>query len=197
MTKTAGRTLTLKEFLRLPEVKPAREYEDGEVTRKPMPSIWHGVIQRLLSVVFTAYFNLRPDGDGGSEIRCLIGVPGRQRPYVPDYVVVLNAAARGFFGNRTFQGAPDLAVEIRSPDDRPGARERKIAFYLANGVGMVWDIDPDRRTVTLRTADGATQVLTDANILDGGEALPGLRVPVREILPQERPEPTPIQPTFP
>jgi Uma2 family endonuclease len=188
MTRAAGRTLTLEEFLRLPEVKPAREYEDGEVTRKPMPSIWHGVIQRLLSVVLTAYFNLRPDADGGSEIRCLIGSPGRQRPYVPDYVVVLNATARGFFGNRTFQGAPDLAVEIRSPDDRPGARERKIAFYLTNGVPMVWDIDPDRRSVTLRTAHGVTQTLTDADTLDGGDILPGLRVTVREILPAVPPE---------
>lgn len=192
MTRAAGRTLTLEAFLRLPEVKPAREYEDGEVTQKPMPSIWHGVIQRLLSVVFTAYFNLRPDGDGGSEIRCLIGAPGRQRPYVPDYVVVLNASARGFFGNRTFHGAPDLAVEIRSPDDRPGARERKIAFYLANGVRMVWDIDPERRTVTHRASNGVERTLTDAGTLDGGDVLPGLRVPVREILPAVRPERAPI-----
>lgn len=192
MSKTTGRTLTLDEFLRLPEVKPAREYEDGEVTRKPMPSIWHGVIQRLLSVVFTAYFNLRPDGDGGSEIRCLIGAPGRQRPYVPDYVVVLNAFSRGFFGNQTFHGAPDLTVEIRSPDDRPGARERKIAFYLANGVRLVWDIDPENRSVILRTADGVTQALTDADIIDGGDVLPGLHVAVREILPRVRPEPSSV-----
>jgi Uma2 family endonuclease len=194
MAKTAGRTLTLEEFLRLPEVKPAREYEDGEVTRKPMPSIWHGVIQRLLSVVFTAYFNLRPDGDGGSEIRCLIGATGHQRPYVPDYVVVLNAFARGFFGNQTFHGAPDLAVEIRSPDDRPGARERKIAFYLANGVRMVWDIDPEKRSVTLRTADGVIQTLTDADTIDGGDVLPSLHVSVREVLPKVRPEGTPNPP---
>lgn len=185
MANAARPALTLEEFLRLPEVKPAREYEDGEVTRKPMPSIWHGVIQRLLSVVFTAYFTLRPDGDGGSEIRCLIGAPGRQRPYVPDYVVVLDAA-RGFFGNRMFAGAPDLAVEIRSPDDRPGARERKIAFYLAHGVRMVWDIDPERRTVTVLTPDGGSQTLTEAGAIDG-DALPGLRVAVRDILPQPRP----------
>jgi Uma2 family endonuclease len=189
MPKETGRTLTLEEFLRLPEVKPAREYEDGEVTRKPIPSIWHGVIQRLLSVVFTAYFNsLRPDGDGGSEIGSVFGAPGRKRPYVPDYVVVLNAIARGFFGNQTFQGAPDLAVAIRSPDDRPGSRERKIAFYLANGVRMVWDIDPDRRSVTLRTADGITQTLTDADTLDGGDVLPSLHIAVQEILPKVRPD---------
>lgn len=187
MANTTRRALTLEEFLRLPEVKPAREYEDGEVTRKPMPGIWHGVVQRLLSVVFSAYFERRPDGDGGSEIRCIIGPPGRQRPYVPDYVVVLDAIARGFFGNRTFQGAPDLAVEIRSPDDRPGARERKIAFYLANGVGMVWDIDPAKRTITALTAEGAARTLTDADELDGGAVLPGLRVAVRDILPRPHP----------
>ncbi len=183
MANTARRALTPARFLRLPDAKPARDFEDGEVTRKPAPSIWHGIIQRLLSVVFTAYFDLRPDGDGGSEIRCLIGSPGRRRAYVADYVVVLNATARGFFGNRTFEGAPDLAVEIRSPDDRPGARERKIAFYLAHGVRMVWDIDPNARTVTVLTLDGAGQTLIDSTEIDGGDVLPCLRIAVRQILP--------------
>lgn len=184
MAKVTKRTITLDAFLRLPEVKPAREYEDGEVIRKPMPSIWHGVIQRLLSVIFTRYFDLRPDGDGGSEIRCLFGPPGRQRPYVPDYVVVLDAISRGFHGNRTFVGAPDLAVEIRSPDDRPGARTGKIAFYLANGVRMVWEINPERRQVTVLTPDGDRQILIDGDEISGGDVLPGLRVPVHAILPK-------------
>jgi Uma2 family endonuclease len=189
MVRASGQPLTLDQFLCQPEVKPAREYEDGEVVQKPMPSIWHGVIQRLLSVVFSAYFSRRPDADGGSEIRCVFGPAHWPRSYVPDYVVVLDAAARGFFGNRGFGAAPDLAVEIRSPDDRPGARERTVAFYLAHGVRMVWQIDPELRTVVVRLPGGEPRRFTEAGVIDGLDVLPGLGVPQRDILPATRPPP--------
>jgi Uma2 family endonuclease len=37
MTSTASKPLTLEEFLKLPETKPASEYIDGEIIQKPMP----------------------------------------------------------------------------------------------------------------------------------------------------------------
>src|SRR5207248_4392981 len=41
--------------------------------------------------------------------------------------------------------APDLVVEVLSPDDRPGAVLAKVADWLSAGTKLVWVIDPMRR----------------------------------------------------
>lgn len=174
-------TLTLDEFLRLPETEPASEYADGEVVQKTMPVFDHGVVQRLLSFVLTLYLRTHRGGDAGSEIRCIFDAPGRQRTYVPDYIYVREG--RVARGPRPYRGAPDLAIEILSPDDRMSRVMTKIRFYLENGVRLVWLIDPDRRTVTVFTTPERGRILTDGDTLDGGDVLPGFACAVAEILP--------------
>lgn len=180
---TATTKLTLAEFLRLPETKPASEYEDGEVCRKTMPTAWHGLIQRLLSFVFTVYLREHPIGDAGSEIRCIFGPSGRERTYVPDYVFVVGVPPGFGAVNGPYTGAPDLAVEILSPGDTMTRVRRKLRFYLENGVRLVWLIDPDDRTVTVMTTTSASTTLFEDDELDGGNVLPGFHVRVGEILP--------------
>src|SRR3954464_15362773 len=41
--------------------------------------------------------------------------------------------------------APDLAVEVLSPDDRPGETLAKVGDWLDAGAQLVWVIDPERR----------------------------------------------------
>lgn len=183
ITKAKARTLTLDEFLRLPETKPAREYDDGEVSKKPMPDTWHGYIQRLLSFVLTLYLREHPIGDAGSEIRCVFGPTGGERSYVPGYCFVFGVPP-GFAPRRgPWRGPPDLAVEILSPDDRMTRVNRKLEFYLHNGVRLVWLIDPDNRTITVMTVLTSATVLRDGDTLTGGDVLPGFAVAVRELLP--------------
>lgn len=178
---TTSTALTLDEFLLLPETEPGSEFIDGEVVQKTMPTWDHGLIQRLLSFVFTLYLRAQPAGDAGSEIRCIFGPPGRARTYIPDYVFVIRERLQA--GGEPFRGAPDLAVEILSPDDRMPRVMRKLRFYLAHGVRLVWLLDPERRTVTVFHPSGAVAVLTDEDMLDGGDVLPGFSCAVREIMP--------------
>lgn len=173
--------LTLAEFLALPETEPASELIDGEVRQKPMPTWDRGVIQRLLSFVLTLYLQSHPIGEAGSEVRCIVGPAGGERPLVPDFIFV--RADRLRRGEQHFHGAPDLAVEILSPDDRMTVVMEKVRFYLAHGVRLVWLIDPDRRTVTVMAPPGTTRILTEDEMLDGGDVLPGFACAVREILP--------------
>ena len=172
--------LTLDEFLALPETEPASELIDGEVVQKPLPTWDHGVIQRLLSFVLTLFLRAHPIGDGGSEIRCIFGPAGAERPYVPDFIFV--RADRLQRREQHFHGAPDLAVEILSPDDRMTSVMDKLRFYLAHGVRLVWLIDPQRRTVMVMTPH-VTRILTEDELLDGGEVLPGFSCAVRDVLP--------------
>ena len=79
--------------------------------------------------------------------------------------------------------APDLAVEIVSPNDRWTTVTGKVDAYLAAGVRLVWVIEPTRRTVRVYTSDGAERRLqagTDA-LLEGDDVLPGFRLSVADL----------------
>ena len=45
MVQTSAQTLTLEEFLKLPETKPASEYIDGQIVQKQMPQGKHSIIE--------------------------------------------------------------------------------------------------------------------------------------------------------
>lgn len=48
MAQTSTKTLTLEEFLKLPETKPASEYINGKVVQNPMPQGKHSQLQGKL-----------------------------------------------------------------------------------------------------------------------------------------------------
>lgn len=77
--------------------------------------------------------------------------------------------------------APDLAVEVLSPSDRMADTLAKIAMYLAAGVVMVLLVDPSAQTILVFRPDESVTMLSVDDWLDGGDILPGLRVPVSEI----------------
>jgi len=80
-----------------------------------------------------------------------------------------------------FPGAPDLAVEVLSPDDRPGPVGSKVAEWLEAGSLAVWVVDPRERTVTVHEPSRGPRVLSESDRVHGGEALPGFDLAVREI----------------
>jgi len=69
--------------------------------------------------------------------------------------------------------APDLVVEVLSPDDRPGETLANVGDWLEAGTRLVWVIDPDRRSARVYRADGSESVVTDNESLNGEDVLPG------------------------
>ena len=186
MTATAKR-LTLEQFLAQPETEPASEYVCGEVRQKPMPTNAHSILQLYIGMLlyqFVAGTNL---GRVRTEWRCIFGPPGRERPYIPD--VVYSSFERMPPVNATEQPylmvAPDLAVEILSPEQDAGRFAAKLRFYLLHGVRLVWVVDPSSRTVTVyQPGQEDERVLREGDTLDGGAVLPGFAAPVSEIMRQ-------------
>jgi Uma2 family endonuclease len=74
--------------------------------------------------------------------------------------------------------APDLVVEVLSPDDRPGETLAKVGDWLDAGCALVWVIDPERRVARVYRADGSQDAVTTQGALAGEELLPGLRIPL-------------------
>lgn len=80
-----------------------------------------------------------------------------------------------------FPGAPDLAVEVLSPGDRPGEVSEKVSEWLQAGAQAVWVLDPADRTVTIHAAGQWPRRLGPEDVLCGGNALPGFEIVVGEI----------------
>lgn len=80
-----------------------------------------------------------------------------------------------------FEGAPDLIVEIISATDKYVYVNEKIVFYLESGAQLIWVVDPFCQLVTAYYSDRTGGLLMIEDELDGGEVLPGFRVPVAEI----------------
>ncbi len=78
--------------------------------------------------------------------------------------------------------APDLVVEILSPSDRPGDVLGKVADWLSAGTRLVWVIDPERRLVRIYRADGADEIVTREQALNGADVVPGFACQLATIL---------------
>ena len=78
-------------------------------------------------------------------------------------------------------GAPDLAVEIKSPGDRRSEIRTKVDDYLARGVRMVWVVDPKWKTVTRHLPHASPVTFGMDDMLDGGDIVPGFTCPVQRL----------------
>ena len=83
MLQISSKTLTLEEFLKLPETKPASEYIDNRIIQKPMPQGKHSVIQGEFVTVSNAVLKPERIARAFPELRCTFG----GRSIVPDVSV--------------------------------------------------------------------------------------------------------------
>jgi Uma2 family endonuclease len=78
--------------------------------------------------------------------------------------------------------APDLAVEVLSPGDRPGVVLAKVADWLSAGTRLVWVVDPERRLARVYRHDGSESIVTADGALEGEDLLPAFSCSLASIL---------------
>lgn len=76
---------------------------------------------------------------------------------------------------------PDLAVEVITPSDSYRQMREKAAYYLANGVKLVWLFNPETLLVDVYRANGERLLIGESDVLDGGDVLPGFAMPVSDV----------------
>ena len=163
----------------LPETKPETEWVRGRALQKVSPTYSHAVLQRLLATAFGAWADEGERGRVGTEWRFRIAPPGEVvRPLVPDVSFMAYADLPIDAPRSAIElplGAPTVAVEILSPDDRRADVEDKIATYLRAGTRLVVVVDPNREAVHVH--DGARRTLHAGEALTH-DALPGFALDV-------------------
>jgi Uma2 family endonuclease len=85
-------------------------------------------------------------------------------------------APRGFIA-----GAPDLAVEVRSPDDSLAKLRAKATEYLEAGARLVWIIDRRTRKAYVYRPGQAPATMSMHDVFDGEDVLPGFEIPVARL----------------
>jgi Uma2 family endonuclease len=180
-------TMTVTDFdiwADLPENRARRlEYIGGEIVEVPSNPYVSMIAVRIIGFLLE-YLKVNDlgwvTGEGGGYM-----VAGER--YAPDAAFISRArqpqlARKGYNPN-----PPDLAVEVISdPDNREEqtALRVKTTNYLAAGV-VVWVVDYVMRVVEVHQPGKPVTVLAEDTILEGGDRLPGLMIPVKDIFPEE------------
>lgn len=78
-------------------------------------------------------------------------------------------------------GAPDMAVEVVSPNDLYTEVDEKVTDWLDAGTRLVVVVNPRKRTVTVYRSHTQIVVLREQETLDGHDVIPGWSLLVASI----------------
>ncbi|QDZ38498.1 Uma2 family endonuclease [Euhalothece natronophila Z-M001] len=146
MVQISDKTITLEEFLKQPETKPAQEYINGQIIQKPRQQGKHSILQCELVNTINGIVKKERIAHAFPELRCTFGgssiVPdvtvfAWERIPVDESVDIANV----------FPLAPDWIIEILSPDQSSTKVTGIILHSLNHGSEMGWLIDPKARSI--------------------------------------------------
>ncbi len=181
MVKAPTQTLTLSEFLKLPETKPASEYINGQIIQKPMPQGKHSKLQGKLVTAINEVVEVQRIALAFPESRCTFG----GRSIVPDVAVFawerIPLDQNGDVAN-VFQAAPDWTIEILSPDQSQTKVTGNILHCLKHGSRLGWLIDPDIRSVLVYPTGQQPELLQKVgDVLPVPDLVEGLQLTVGDL----------------
>ncbi len=175
------------EFVHRPENADKQlELIDGEIIEMPAPGEEHG----YLAGEFYHHFRL-------FDPERKMGVPTVESGYytlddrytvlAPDAAFRLRDRADAPLNKRWASAMPDIAVEIKSPNDSMAKMRRKAEIYLRHGAGLVWIVIPDKQAVEVcrldENGDIQTEFIDAEGSLSGEDILPGFELKLTRLFP--------------
>jgi Uma2 family endonuclease len=186
MATTATRPLTTADLLAIPDDGRRRWLIRGELREQEVTirNRFHSIA--MANLTGELYIWRRAQSQPSGTVVCgeagviLPGDPettiGVDVAYVPPDVTV-----RQTEDTTLVEGVPALIVEILSPSDKVEEIDEMITAYQRAGVPLVWVVDPRDRTVTIYRLGKKPAFVNEEQELDGGDVLPGFRVPVARL----------------
>lgn len=159
------------------------ELWNGVLVEMPSPSPLHGFIVAALLHRLMGYLDSHPIGyavGDSNDFALATGVI-----FKPDAAFISKKRLPQL--PQRYELAPDLAVEVVSPSNTPGELADKVETYLRYGTLLVWVIYPKEKTIRIYRPGEGDQITMQKvglnDMLTGGEVLPDLTIPVRQIFP--------------
>ncbi len=186
MRATADRVTkawTEAELRALPEDGFIHEVVNGELVMSPKKDFFHGHIAMRLGA---ALHHFATEHRLGVVLDSSTGFWMKNRncrapdiSFIPKARLVrlrFKASTRKFF-----PGAPDLAVEILSPNNTRAEIDERLRDFFASGTQIAWIINPAEECVEVCQAPTQRKLLGSGADLDGEHLLPGFRYPIAEL----------------
>ncbi|MBZ0305790.1 MAG: Uma2 family endonuclease [Anaerolineae bacterium] len=176
-------THTIEDFWQVVEQNPDQRFELIEgVIHAMSPSFTPSKIALRIAARLLTFVDEHQPGhvtgaDGGYEM-------AENTIFVPD-VGFIKKEHLPDIPPRHVPMPPDLAVEVFSPTDSAKTTHRKAMKYIAYGTLMVWVVYPEEKIVDVYQRDEKNQAVVQTleleGSLDGGNVLPGFRLPLKDI----------------
>jgi Uma2 family endonuclease len=179
---TSTALMTAEELIKLPRGQFRAELINGELKTMPLAGHPHGRITMRLSAplaqfvwdhqlgeVYTAETGFRLTSNPDTVLGPDVSFISKQR-------LKEIGEVKGYW-----PGAPDLAVEVLSPGDRPGNVKSKVSQWLGFGAKQVWEVDPKLCTVTIHRSLSNTTTFAGQDDLVADDILPGFRISLERI----------------
>jgi Uma2 family endonuclease len=181
MVQTPAKSISLEEFLKLPETEPASEYIDGQIIQKPMPQGQHSAIRGTLVTTINAVTEANRLALALPELRCTFG----GRSIVPDVAVFrwdrLPVNEDGIIAN-IFNAHPDWTIEILSPEQSSTRVTSNILHCIDYGCQLGWLIDPNEQLVQIYSTEKHLSSLENSeDLLPTPDFVEDLRITVGQL----------------
>jgi Uma2 family endonuclease len=154
----------------------------GDLIIKPLPDAEHGFLAMRIGGRLAEHVWSRKLG------QVYMTGTGFQPAWDPDTVYAPDVA---FISRQRLEevgdvegyrpGAPDLAIEVISPNDTYNEVQDKVLTWLETGTRMVVVLNPRRRTVTVYRSRTDITVPMGEDVLDGQDVVPGWTLPVKDL----------------
>jgi Uma2 family endonuclease len=181
MTASAS-LMTAEDLMNMPNDHQRHELVKGELTTMPPTGDLHGVRTGKVTLRLGNFIEKHDLGTFfGAEAGFIVARdPDTVR--APDFAFVSKArmAKQGLTG-KFYPAAPDLAVEVLSPNDTASEVLDKINEWIDAGTRLVWIVDPEKQRIHVHAPSQPQRTLGLADHLDGADVLPGLQLAVAEI----------------
>ena len=174
---TMLKLMTAEELLLMPDDGLQRELIRGVLTEDMPPGYEHGVVEFRIGRLLGNFVEENDFGEilGGDSGFLLERNPDTVRG--PDVAWVAPGRLEGRVDGYA-ELAPDLVIEVKSPSNSNREMADRALMWLNHGTGMSVVADPLAITLTVYRPGQPPQVLSESDVFDGGDVLPGFAEPV-------------------
>ena len=179
---TVTELFTADQLLHMPSDNFRYELRKGALIKMSPAGFEHGAIAAALTVLLGQYIKANRLGVfcGAETGFKLASDP--DTVLAPDFAFVRRERVELIGKTKKFwPGAPDLAVEVMSPDDTIRKTNEKAGDWIEAGARMVWVVNPKRQTITVFRPSADPQTLAEKDVLEGQDVVPGFRCVVAEV----------------
>lgn len=183
------KTITVEDLMKIAAQHPDMHIEvvNGEITEKMGAGALHYIVIVLLQRILDSFVVTNdlgfvfPDGLLYLLNKTTVGIKGAR---VADVSFIRKENfPQNFEIEKPIPGAPDLAVEVMSPDDSTEETLARVRDYLNAGTEQVWILYPRQKELHqhLRDMPKAVRIYRETDVFEPETLFPGLEINIADV----------------